>query len=159
MTLKEMMSQRHVVKKYTDQDLSPEAQQEVSKRIDDLNQKFNLSMSLKVNDDNGLSSLAKHFMSKNATNYIILASKQKSDEADEALGYAAADLMLYVQSIGLNSWFIGGTYNHKLGQKEQLAVRSIVVIGHGQTNGGPHRSKSLSDVSDYQQKSYPEWYK
>ena len=43
-------------------------------------------------------------------NFIILAGED-SKTLSENLGYAGADLMLGFQTWGLNSWWVGQTYN------------------------------------------------
>lgn len=42
-------------------------------------------------------------MAKNVREYFLMAGPDAPD-LDERLGYAGADLMLYVQTLGLNTW-------------------------------------------------------
>lgn len=59
--------------------------------------------------------------SKNAVNYFIMSGKESAD-LNERLGYVGADLMLYAQTLGLNTWWIGGTFSKKT-SKEKFPIK------------------------------------
>lgn len=154
------ISTRHKVTKYTNKPLSPDLINALNKRIDDINDcTENLKLRLMLNDNNGLTTFFKLFMSKGVRNYIILSQKNSVD-LDEKLGYYGMDILLYAQSLGLNTWWIGNTYNKKSTQKEMrdYKVIGIIVFGYGVHNGTPHKSKSASEVSSYNG-DVPKWFK
>lgn len=103
MTLKEAMWQRHTVRKYEDRVLSIEHTQLIEARIDELNQKYGLKLKLVLNNKLALNTFIKLFLSKGVSNYIVLSADNVNDSA-EALGHCGADIMLYAQTLGLNTW-------------------------------------------------------
>ena len=113
MDLKEAMKERHMVRKYKNKPLTDDVIEKLKIRIKKNNREYKLNMKLMVNNDKGLSTLIKDFLSKGVNNYIILAGKDSKD-LDERLGYSGADIMLYAQTLGLNTWWIGGTYNKNI---------------------------------------------
>ncbi|MBO4580194.1 MAG: nitroreductase [Clostridiales bacterium] len=159
MELKEAMSQRHTVRKYSSEPLSDAEVQNLTERVDKLNSEYGLAIRLVQADTAGLNAFAKTFMSSGVKDYFVLAASAAPD-AEERLGYASADLMLYAQTIGLNTWWIGGTFNKK--HTSELApgmfVPGIVVVGHGAAAGVPHKSKPADKVSEYKGGSAPEWF-
>ena len=68
--------------------------------------------------------------------------------------------MLFCQTLGLNTWWVGGTYIHaKMAQKVPGdEVIGIIAVGYGATQGKPHKSKSAQEVATYEGPE-PEWFK
>ena len=60
--------------------------------------------------------------------------------------------MLFCQTLGLNTWWVGGTYSHaKMAQKAPGdEVIGIIAVGYGATQGKPHKSKSAQEVATYE---------
>ena len=49
---------------------------------------------------------------KGVRNYFMVSGNAGGDDGidlDYRLGYVGADLMLYAQTLGLNTWWVGGT--------------------------------------------------
>ncbi len=148
MTLKEAMALRHTVRKYEDEPLRKSEAGQLNERIRLDNDAFGLSMKLVCGEEGVIGGIWKLFPAKGVCNYIILAG-EPSDRLGERVGMASADLMLYAQTIGLNSWWVGGTYSRRKVQKQVGAEKlfGILVVGHGMTQGVPHRSKRPEQVS------------
>ena len=54
----------------------------------------------------------KLIMAKGVNNFYNSCGRCKcSENLDERLGYSGADIMLYAQTLGLNTWRVGGTFN------------------------------------------------
>lgn len=162
MTLQEAMSARHKVSKYKDIPLSADVIRQLNDRIKAQNQKYGLNMQLVTESKDAMPGVIAALMSKGVKNYIILAGPDTPD-VDEKLGYSSADLMLYAQTLGLNTWWIGGMYSRKNTKKNSNAgdnakIIGIVVVGYGENQGVPHKSKSASEVSSYEGNA-PEWFK
>lgn len=117
-----------------------------------------MAISLKVGDGSALPGALKLFFAKGARNYFVLAGSDRPG-LDEDLGYASADLMLFAQTLGLNTWWIGGTFSRK--NVEQAApgkkVIGIVAVGFGVTSGVAHKSKTAAEVSSYEGPA-PQWF-
>ena len=136
MDFKEAMQKRHMVRKYTDKPLSDEIIAKINERIELNNKTYNLNMKLMINNSKGVSSII-----------------------DERLGYSGADIMLYAQTLGLNTWWVGGTFNRSVSSYvDNKKVTGIIAIGYGQTQGVPHKSKNVEDVSKYEGTIIPSWF-
>ena len=66
---------------------------------------------------------------------------------------AGADLMLYCQTLGLNTWWVGGEHSDRMKMEEKAKgekVIGIIALGYGATQGKPHKSKDPSEVATYE---------
>ena len=159
MTMQEAMRQRHTVRKFTGEGLSPEEARLLEERIDARNRELGTAISLVRNDPKVVSGILRLTLARNARDYVLLAGDDAAD-LGERLGYASADLMLYAQTLGLNTWWIGGTFNRGEAGAHADGKRAIgiVVAGHGATQGKPHRSRSAAEVAEYRGGAEPEWF-
>lgn len=155
-----MIEKRHTVRKYLDQPLDVDLVSLLNARIEQNNKLYNLTFKLVTNESDGLSSLAKIMSNNTVQNYIVLAGKECSS-LDEKIGYCGADLILYAQSLGLNTWWCGGMFNGKNALKhlddKDVRVNGVIVIGYGKTQGVPHKSKTADQISHYQG-VVPDWF-
>ncbi len=161
MTKKEAMKQRHTVRKYQDKKLPADIINAFNTRIGELNAAYGLNMTLITEDTTAFNNLLKIMLAKGVRNYLVLAGKDVP-ETDEKLGYCSADIMLEAQTLGLNSWWVGATFSkgkvaEKTGIRTGDKIIGIVVLGYGAEQGKPHKSKSVSDVSDYKGET-PPWF-
>ena len=156
--LKLAMRQRHTVRKFTSKPLSSELISQLNDRVRANNERFGLAISLKEGDESALPGALKLFFAKGVRNYFVLAGSNRLG-LDEDLGYASADLMLFAQTLGLNTWWIGGTFSCK--NVEQAVpgkkVIGIVAVGFGATPGVAHKSKTAAEVSSYEGPA-PQWF-
>ena len=159
MDMKQAMSERHMVRKYTDKPISIEVVQEINEHLSDVNAKYSTDIQLIRDDNTAFNAAIKLVLAKGVRNYFILAGKAAPD-LRERLGMAGADLMLFCQTLGLNTWWVGGTYSHaKIAHKAPRDdVIGIIAVGYGATQGKPHKSKSAQEVATYEG-SEPEWFK
>lgn len=153
MDLKQAMVKRHLVRKYQDKKLSESDIKKLNEKINEINKKGKLDLKLITNDKQGVSLLFRLLLAKNANNYVILAG-----DNSESIGYYGAELILFAQTIGMNTWWIGATYNHKVVEYvDNKKIIGIIVIGYGQTPGKPHKSKKVEEVYSYEGEA-PEWF-
>ena len=138
--MKQAMQQRHTVRKFTSEPLSPELISQLNDRVRANNERLGLAISLKVGDES------------------VLAGSD-GPGLDEDLGYASADLMLFAQTLGLNTWWIGGTFSRKNVERAVPGkkVIGIVAVGFGATPGVAHKSKTAPEVSSYEGLE-PQWF-
>lgn len=159
MTIKEAMRERHMVRKYLDRPIPDDLVEKLNARIAENNQTYNLSLSLVTGNADGLGAFAK-MLGKGVKNYIVLAGPD-SAELDEKLGYCGADMILYAQTLGLNTWWVGGMYNAKGAQKNMnsgaVRINGVLAIGYGQTQGVPHKSKTAAEIGSYKGTA-PQWF-
>ena len=96
-------------------------------------------------DGSAFNAAIKLVLAKGVRNYFILAGESRSRSCASGWGAAGADLMLFCQTLGLNTWWVGGTYSHaKMAQKApgDEGRFGIIAVGYGATQGKPHKSKS-----------------
>ena len=98
MELKEAIKLRHTVRKFKADSIPEDIVAKINSRIEELNSKYNLSMRLVQDFNKGVWSILK-FISKNTSNFVLLAIKEENDKQKEFLGYASSDLMLYIQTL------------------------------------------------------------
>ena len=161
MTIKEAIPQRHMVRKYINKPISADTVTLLNARIADNNTKYGLNLKLVTNNSDGIGGIAKLLLTKSVYNYIVLAGQDCSD-LDEKLGYCGADLILYAQTLGLNTWWCGGMFNGKGALKHMesanVRINGVIAIGYGQTQGNPHKSKTADKISKYNGET-PQWFK
>ncbi len=161
MTLNEAAECRHTVRKYTDKKLPADIADKLTERLNRCNEKYGLSMKLITENTDALGAAVKLIMSKGVRNYIVLAGKDLSD-TDEKLGYCGADIMLFAQTLGLNSWRIGGTFSRSgvrkhVPESKAEKIIGVIAVGFGESQGVPHKSKSSEAVSSYDD-TMPQWF-
>lgn len=156
-----MIEKRHTVRKYLDKPLDADLVSLLNARIEQNNKLYDLTFKLVTNESDGISSLAKIMSNNTVQNYIILAGKDSLD-LNENIGYCGADLILYAQNLGLNTWWCGGMFNGKNALKhlddKNVRVNGVIAIGYGKTQGVPHKSKTADQVSHYKGET-PDWFK
>lgn len=160
MTMKEAIKERHMVRQYTDKAIPADIVELINARIAESNKKYKLALALVVGNSDGIGGMAKLLLSRTVNNYIVLAGADTS-ELDEKLGYCGADLILYAQTLGLNTWWIGGMFNGKGALKnlsnKEVRVNGVIAIGYGRTQGVPHKSKTAAEISEYNGDA-PQWF-
>lgn len=157
--MKQAMTTRHTVRQFDGTPLSESEKSILRSRVDELNKQYDLSIALIESEKTPVNFMGKALLGgKGVNSYFVLAADER-DGIDEMLGYAGSDLCLYAQINGLNTWWIAGTFNRKyvegfVGGKK---IVSIIAVGHGKTQGVPHKSKSKDQVSSYEGEA-PEWF-
>ena len=160
MTLEEAMRSRHTVRRYTDRRLLGDVEEQLKGRIGQNNRERGLAMSLVTENTEAFGPALRLFLAKGVRNYVILAGRDRPG-LEEDLGYCGADVMLFAQTLGLNSWWVGGTYSRKgVGRNaapEAEKLLGLIALGYGASQGVPHKSKKPEDVAAYEREA-PEWF-
>lgn len=160
MTLEEAMRTRHTVRRYADRKLPGDVLEGLRDRIRDNNEKYGLAMSLVTENTEAFGPALRLFLAKGVRNYLVLAGKDLPG-LDEKIGYCGTDVMLFAQTLGLNSWWVGGTYSRKgVGRNaapEAEKILGLIALGYGVSQGVPHKSKKPEDVAAYEGPA-PEWF-
>lgn len=157
-SMKEAMKARHMVRKYINKPIPMKVVELLQTRIAENNEKYNLSIKLHTNDTSAFNAVIKLILAKGVQNFFVMAGPDTTD-LDEKLGYSGADLMLYAQTLGLNTWWVGETFNKgKLNAEANgNKVIGIITVGYGTTDGKPHKSKEYKDVAVYEGE-IPAWF-
>ena len=161
MTEMEAIRARHTVRKYTQQALSLEPRRQLDEKIAALNAQHALRMRLITGDGRAFGGLLRLTLAKGVQNYLVLVGENRAD-VDEKLGYCGIQVALLAQRLGLNSWWVAGTYSRKkVAQIVELQagekLTGVIALGYGAGMGKPHKSKTIEQVSDYQG-APPSWF-
>ncbi|EOS59515.1 hypothetical protein C815_02098 [Firmicutes bacterium M10-2] len=158
MNIMKVMEERHAVRKYQDLPISDRDVALLKEEIAACNKESGLHIQLILNEPKAFDPKYGHF--EGATNYIALIGK-KGPGLDEKCGYYGEKIVLYAQSIGLNTCFVGGTYTKvdnvlEINKDEKLVC--MITVGYGVDHGQPHALKDVSKFSNEDPNS-PEWFK
>ena len=160
MTIMEGIDARHSVRAYKDVPIEQEVRGKLDAFIDECNRESGLHITARYDDADGFDSKLAHYGSfSNVKNYIILAGKKAAD-FDFICGYYGEKVVLYAQQLGLNTCWAALTFNKKKVKElvpagETLSM--VIALGYGETQGHPHKGKSLHDVVDVEG-GMPEWF-
>jgi nitroreductase len=149
MTLLEAIKQRHSVRAYTTEPIADNLVKLLNEEIERVNSESGLSVRLITNDDTIFDSRLAHYGKfSNVRNSIILAGPDTPD-FKQRCGYYGEHLVLYAQTLGLNTCWVVLTYSRKAAQRlvsDGQRMACVISIGYGQTQGASHKIKSYSDV-------------
>lgn len=160
MNLTEAMEARHSVRQYKNIPLDKETIAALQAEISACNQEGDLHIQLVTNEPKAFDGFMAHYGKfSGVTNYIALIGKK--DGLDEKCGYYGERLVLLAQQLGLNTCWVAMTYSKiktafVIEQGEKLCV--VVALGYGETQGIPHKSKSMEQVIKTEGQ-IPDWFK
>lgn len=160
MTIQEAIESRHSVRAYTSQPLTGEAVRELREKIAELNGEGRLNIQLILNEPKAFQGvLARYGKFRKVNNYIVMVGK-KADDLDERVGYYGEQLVLFAQTLGLNTCWVGLSYSkvpstYVLNDDEKIAC--YIAIGYGETQGVSHKIKTIGQVSNATDKT-PVWF-
>ncbi len=155
----ESIRARHSVRRYLNTPIPENLREMLDARAAELNRESGLSIQILYDEPECFSSrLARYGRFENCSNYIALVGNP-GPGLEEACGYYGEELVLYAQELGLNTCWVALTHGKSRarveeGQKEVI----LIALGYGQTQGSPHRSKSLREVSICKGEA-PDWFR
>ena len=161
MTIQEAIEARHSVRAYTKQPIEGDALNALQTEIGACNRESGLNVRLVLNDPNAVKGLwASYGAFENADNYLALIGPD-TDDLFERCGYWGERLVLFAETLGLNTCWIAGSY--KKGRVKKLLnggerLAAIISIGYGAKPGHAHRSKSYAEVVETDG-TEPDWFR
>jgi nitroreductase len=160
MTLLEAISVRHSVRKYLDKEISSDIIAALRDKIEECNKIGNLNIQLVQNETRAFTGMLSYGSFSGVKNYLVMVGK-KSKDLDERVGYYGEQLVLFAQTLGLNTCWVGLSYRkvpeaYNVGKDEKLVC--MIALGYGETQGVPHKIKSAEDVSNASDIT-PSWFK
>ena len=160
MTLQEAIVARHSVRAYQEQPLSDADAQALQDKIEQLNREGRLHIQLIRNEPKAfLGPFARYGKFRGVTDYLVMAGV-KADDLDERIGYYGEQLVLFAQTIGLNTCWVGLSYTKIPGTyvlNEGEVIKAYIAIGYGATQGVAHKIKRIDQVSNAGDDT-PEWF-
>ncbi len=160
MELSEAMEKRHSVRQYIDRPIEGDVLTALQTQTELCNKESGLHIQLVENEPKAFDGFMAHYGKfEGVKNYIALIGK-KSDKLEELCGYYGQRLVLFAQTLGLNSCWVAMTYKKipsafKIDKGERLTV--VIALGYGKTQGVAHTSKQIEQVSNASDKT-PEWF-
>ncbi|MBQ2511293.1 MAG: nitroreductase [Bacteroidales bacterium] len=163
MTLIEAIAARHSVRQYLDKPIDATTVDAIRACIDECNAASGLHMQLVTNERTAFASgLARYGRFRGVSNYIVLAGR-RGHESDELMGYYGEKVVLLMQTLGLNSCWVGLTFKDVRGAytlDEGEKMRLVIACGHGASQGVPHRQRHTWEdfVVNHTGLPLPEWF-
>lgn len=159
MNMLDLMRRRHSVRRYIDKPLNTETVDALKAEIDACNRESGLLMQLFTDEPEAFAAEKPSYGSfKGCRNYLVLVGKPGMEEQ---IGYYGERVVLKATELGVQSCWVALTYK-KAKVKETLPDGykryMVIALGYGETEGVPHRGKTVSDISDYKEGD-PDWYR
>ncbi len=161
MTELEAIRARHSVRAYLEKPIPAELRRQLNDCVEALNRESGLHITIQYDDPAGFDSRLAHYGSfRNVANYIVLAGKKEGD-FDFRCGYYGEKLVLFAQTLGLNTCWAALTFNKKkvrqlIPEGESLCM--VIALGYGETQGRQHKSKDAAKVQELAGET-PDWFK
>lgn len=158
MTLDEAVKLRHAVRQYLPTELTKEQVDALQAKTAELNERYGLHLQLILNDEKAFDSRMAHYGKFSGVKNLFALVAQK--ECAEDVGRASAEIVLFAQTLGLNTCIVAMTFqkteNFKVAPGEK--VFGAIALGYGQTSGVQHPMKTPEKISpDYT--NAPDWFK
>ena len=161
MDLLQAMKERHSVRAYADRPLAAETAAELERFIEELNRESGLHIQLVKNEPKAFDSFLAHYGKfSGVSNYFALVGKDNR-ELDELCGYYGEKLVLFAQTLGLNTCWVALTYKKipsafRVEAGEKLGI--VISVGYGINGGKMRPCKRAEEVSNVTADS-PAWFK
>ncbi len=161
MNEREAIRARHSVRAYRQEPIPAELREKLDDYVGKLNGESGLHIRICYDDPACFDSRLAHYGSfRNVANTIVLAGKKEGD-FDFRCGYYGEKLVLYAQTLGLNTCWAALTFNKKrvkelIPEGESLCM--VIALGFGENQGRQHRSKRPEQVSELAGPA-PDWFR
>ena len=160
MTLEEAIKARHSVRKYIDKPIDENLIKTLQEKVDECNEVGNLHIQLVTNEPKAFKGKMAYGTFSGVSNYFVMVGK-KSDDLSERVGYYGEQLVLLAQTLGLNTCWVGLTYNnikeaYEKGNDEKLCC--MIALGYGDDPGRNLKRKTVQQVSNASDIT-PAWFK
>ena len=163
MDLMEAMEARHSVRKYSDKKIEGDIKEQLEKIVEECNSESGLNIQLCLDDPYAFTGMMANYGNlQSVRNYVALVGK-KGPKLDEICGYYGEKIVLEAQKLGLNTCWVGASYNKKnaakiakIGEDEKMPL--VIAIGYGETQGVPHKNKPMERLYKCEGE-IPPWFK
>ena len=161
MTLQQAIQARHSVRAYKSQPLEDAHVRALEEKIAEVNREGRLHIQLIQNEPKAfLGPFARYGKFRGVTNYLVMIG-QKADDLDDRIGYYGEQLVLFAQTLGLNTCWVGLSYTKIPGTyvlNDGEAIQAYISIGYGETQGVTHKIKRIDQVSNVSEDT-PDWFR
>lgn len=159
MTELEAINQRHSVRQFEKKPIDPAIVKQLMQKMDEVNRESGLHIQLFTDEPGAFLGNETHYgqFSRCCDYFAVVGPKGK----DETVGYYGQKLVLYAQTLGINSCWVALTYkkgNVKVDAAAGEKLYIVIALGYGKTEGIQHKNKDIGKLSDLTFDS-PEWYR
>lgn len=157
MDLMQAVKERRSVRKYVDKSISEEIKTSLTQIIGECNEEGGLNIQAVFDEAKAFDCfMARYGKFSGVKNYIVLAGEKGKDEQ---IGYYGEKLVIFMQSLGLNSCWVALTYKkvkeaYSLNKGEK--VYCVLAFGYGENSGATHKVKPIEKVASVE--NAPEWF-
>ena len=132
MTTAEAIEHRHSIRKYTDKPITGAVRDNLSAFIDSVSVESGLEFRLCLDEPKAFDSLLAHYgRFSGVRNYIAISGPAGKDEA---VGYYGEKIVLYAETLGLNTCWVALTYskaNASFARSDSVKPYLVIALGYG----------------------------
>ena len=159
MNLIEAIEARHSVRKYIVKPIPQEIIDTLQAKVEECNKLGNLHIQLVTNEPKAFKGKMAYGTFSGVTNYFAMVGA-KADDLAERIGYYGEQLVLLAQTLGLNTCWVGLTYNkvkeaYSVEDNEKLCC--MIALGYGNEPGRTMKRKTVEQVSNVSDTT-PKWF-
>lgn len=160
MTEMEAIRQRHSVRSYQNRKIEDEKAAQLHDLIARCNQEGNLNLQLLEDAGGTFSRMLSKVMGLGSAPSVIACVGPDDGTLDERIGYYGQKIVLFAQTLGLNTCW-AGTFSEKntpanRNPGDRLPI--VIAIGYGTGSGRVRKSKAAADVVKGGMEGKPEWF-
>lgn len=144
------IKERHTVRNYTPERIQEEKIVKLNEKIRELNEAGNIHLQLIEDAGNTYNKLFNRVAGLGSAPSVIACVGPDDETLEQRIGYYGERLVLFAQTLGLNTCW-AGTFNKKnIGADIRAGERIVIsiAIGYGDGKGKPHKSKTMEQVID-----------
>ncbi|MBR5896884.1 MAG: nitroreductase [Lachnospiraceae bacterium] len=160
MTEKQAILVRHSVRKYRSVRIADSLVAQLQAKIDELNAEGNLHLQFVEDAGKTYGSLIYRATGLVSAPSVIACAGPDTPDLEEKIGYYGEKLVLFAQTLGLNTCWTGNFKKSALGETQANGERLVIAIaiGYGVDQGKERKSKTYEQVTETAGTA-PEWFK
>ena len=156
----EAIELRHSVRNYKNQRIDDEVAAKIREKIEEINWESGLHLQYIEDAGKTYNKLLNRTAGlDSAPSVIACVGREDIKDIDEKVGYYGEKLVLYAQTLGLNTCWAGIFSRKKIPVVLDLGEKLVisVAIGYGENQGQNHKSKPVDQISQTAG-DRPEWF-
>lgn len=156
--IQKVMAARHSVRRYLDKPVEEEIAQQLRSEIESVNNESGLKFSLVLNEPEVFKANEPKYGSFSGCRNYIIAFGPKG--TDEKTGFYGEHLVLFAQSLGLNTCWCALTFEKKklpVDAPAGMVLRDVIALGYGATQGHEHKNKPIEKLAKITSGT-PQWF-
>ena len=150
MTLLEAIQARHSVRKYIDRPIAEDLIGILQEKVNEVNERGDLHIQLVTNEPKAFKGRMAYGAFSGVSNYFAMVGR-KDETLSERIGYYGEQLVLLAETLGLNTCWVGLTYNNireAYDKSDDEKLCCMIALGYGNDPGRNMKRKTISQVSN-----------